>query len=247
MKDSIQELDELVRGADARVTFDRGRDITKPCTFCGKPPEMAHDLVDLGTYGNGEMLTRPVCAGCMPVARLKASKNSGETAGTGVPQGARAVGMCSDGRRSERGAPAAARESVGDQEVAPAVSSGSIESVSPVCRACSECDGQHHWLAHADDPAETASDWGGYICKHCDARCDMCERCSSPAFPNVRSCEGETLLCEECVLEPYVCPGCYTVGGGPCAPGCIDAEIEADREDARARCQYERDDDEVEG
>jgi hypothetical protein len=26
---------------------------------------------------------------------------------------------------------------------------------------------------------------------------------------------------------PYVCPGCYTVGGGPCAPGCIDAEIEA--------------------
>lgn len=29
--------------------------------------------------------------------------------------------------------------------------------------------------------------------------------------------------------EPYVCPGCYAVDA-PCAPGCIDAAIEADRE-----------------
>lgn len=37
---------------------------------------------------------------------------------------------------------------------------------------------------------------------------------------------------------PYVCPGCYAVGE-PCYPGCIDAEIEADRE----RERYDYDDD----
>lgn len=35
--------------------------------------------------------------------------------------------------------------------------------------------------------------------------------------------------------EPYVCPGCYAVDG-PCAPGCIDAEIEREREDDHLRC-----------
>lgn len=39
---------------------------------------------------------------------------------------------------------------------------------------------------------------------------------------------------------PYVCPGCYTVGGGPCAPGCIDDEVERERED---EAQRRRDDD----
>lgn len=33
---------------------------------------------------------------------------------------------------------------------------------------------------------------------------------------------------------PCVCPGCHTVGGGPCAPGCVDAEIEAET-DCEAR------------
>lgn len=31
---------------------------------------------------------------------------------------------------------------------------------------------------------------------------------------------------------PIVCPGCYAVGPEPCAPGCIDAEIAQEREDA---------------
>jgi hypothetical protein len=35
--------------------------------------------------------------------------------------------------------------------------------------------------------------------------------------------------------EPYVCPGCYAVGGEPCALDCIDAEIRRDREDAYDR------------
>lgn len=29
---------------------------------------------------------------------------------------------------------------------------------------------------------------------------------------------------------PYVCPGCYAVGGERCAPGCIDAEIAREAE-----------------
>lgn len=31
---------------------------------------------------------------------------------------------------------------------------------------------------------------------------------------------------------PYVCPGCYAVGGEKCADWCIDAEIEREREEA---------------
>jgi hypothetical protein len=34
--------------------------------------------------------------------------------------------------------------------------------------------------------------------------------------------------------SPFVCPGCYAVGGERCAPGCIDAEIEAEGERERA-------------
>jgi hypothetical protein len=33
---------------------------------------------------------------------------------------------------------------------------------------------------------------------------------------------------------PVVCPGCHAVNA-PCAPGCIDAEIEKDREERRER------------
>jgi hypothetical protein len=32
---------------------------------------------------------------------------------------------------------------------------------------------------------------------------------------------------------PYVCPGCYAVGGEPCAAYCVDAEIERERENDR--------------
>lgn len=34
---------------------------------------------------------------------------------------------------------------------------------------------------------------------------------------------------------PYVCSGCHAVGGEPCLPGCIDAELEAEREDDSRR------------
>jgi len=39
---------------------------------------------------------------------------------------------------------------------------------------------------------------------------------------------------------PYVCPGCYAVGGERCAPGCIDAEIEAEHREAIESGNYER-------
>lgn len=52
-------------------------------------------------------------------------------------------------------------------------------------------------------------------------------------------------LCEElptcehfdnCLDEPpFVCPGCYAIGEEPCKPGCIDAEIAAEREERIAR------------
>lgn len=38
-------------------------------------------------------------------------------------------------------------------------------------------------------------------------------------------------------LGPPVCPGCYAVGPDPCAPGCVDAEMAAERE------RYEADED----
>lgn len=40
----------------------------------------------------------------------------------------------------------------------------------------------------------------------------------------------------------YVCPGCHAVDGEPCAPGCIDAAIEAAREE-RERYLDDYDDD----
>lgn len=38
---------------------------------------------------------------------------------------------------------------------------------------------------------------------------------------------------------PYVCPGCHTVGGGPCAPGCIDDEIESEHRHAIETGDYD--------
>jgi hypothetical protein len=35
-----------------------------------------------------------------------------------------------------------------------------------------------------------------------------------------------------CTEAPHVCPGCYAVSGERCAPGCIDAEMEREREEA---------------
>jgi hypothetical protein len=43
--------------------------------------------------------------------------------------------------------------------------------------------------------------------------------------------EAAQRLAEETEEYPYVCPGCHRVNA-PCAPGCIDAEMEQEREDS---------------
>ena len=45
---------------------------------------------------------------------------------------------------------------------------------------------------------------------------------------------------------PYVCPGCYAVGGERCAPGCIDAEIEMQRDEDHRRGAYSSDEEDDE-
>lgn len=74
----------------------------------------------------------------------------------------------------------------------------------------------------------------GDVCAGCSEDCEECEL-------------GEEDLddIEEELDGPYVCPGCHTVGGGPCLPGCIDAEIEAEREHDRNRSEWDYDDEEV--
>lgn len=51
---------------------------------------------------------------------------------------------------------------------------------------------------------------------------------------------------EECEWDdaPFVCPGCHAVGGERCAPDCIDAQIQREREASEweDREEYEPDD-----
>jgi hypothetical protein len=71
--DAVNDLAVLLDSAGARVSFDRGRSNTHPCTFCGKPPADggAHQLLTIGRYISGADLTRPVCSGCDAIARLR--------------------------------------------------------------------------------------------------------------------------------------------------------------------------------
>lgn len=65
--DPVKMLCVALRRSGARVSFDRGRSIAHPCTFCGRTDE-PRNLVTIGRYTSGEELTRPVCARCMPIA-----------------------------------------------------------------------------------------------------------------------------------------------------------------------------------
>lgn len=44
---------------------------------------------------------------------------------------------------------------------------------------------------------------------------------------------------------PYVCHGCHAVGEERCAPGCIDAEIEREREDEQLYGPRDEEEDEA--
>lgn len=71
MDDAVEQLGQFLSEAGATVTFDSGRSISHPCTFCGqlRPP---HKLMTIGTYPSGAALTRPVCGQCEPVAEARA-------------------------------------------------------------------------------------------------------------------------------------------------------------------------------
>lgn len=59
--------EDLLTESGARASFDRGRNITNPCTFCGTPANPTHELRHIGRYPNGNLLTRPVCENCLAI------------------------------------------------------------------------------------------------------------------------------------------------------------------------------------
>lgn len=70
----FREFIDLIARSGVKVTFDPGRSHRNPCTFCGVAPASGiHELVTLGTYLNGEELTRPVCVACLPMVPSKPS------------------------------------------------------------------------------------------------------------------------------------------------------------------------------
>ena len=45
------------------------RNMTHPCTFCGRKPDKGYfRLRDIGRYPGGEVIERPVCEECSPLA-----------------------------------------------------------------------------------------------------------------------------------------------------------------------------------
>ncbi len=69
MTDAIEKLGCALKRSGAKVTLDPGRNITYPCTFCGRAPHAGvYRLRDIGRYPNGDTLTRPVCEECSPLA-----------------------------------------------------------------------------------------------------------------------------------------------------------------------------------
>ncbi len=66
------------------------------------------------------------------------------------------------------------------------------ETPSP-CRRCSECRGEnHHWIEECEEPTPEKPDgWAGYVCKHCEARAEMCISCDGAAEPGHVCTDGE--------------------------------------------------------
>lgn len=73
MSKAFDELCNIIESAGLKLTFDRGRNNTLPCTFCGSL-EGPRELVALGTYYQGDVLSRPVCVACLPIANLRTKR-----------------------------------------------------------------------------------------------------------------------------------------------------------------------------
>jgi hypothetical protein len=69
VKDATKRLTEALRKSGAVPTLDPGRNMTHPCTFCGRKPDKGYfRLRDIGRYPGGEIIERPVCEDCSPLA-----------------------------------------------------------------------------------------------------------------------------------------------------------------------------------
>lgn len=66
--DLCDELLALLKEAGINPSFDMGRNITHPCTYCARS-DVPLELVTIGTYFDGSSLTRPVCGECLPMVR----------------------------------------------------------------------------------------------------------------------------------------------------------------------------------
>lgn len=72
MPDAVDELVDLLKSCNARVTLDPDRNFTHPCFRCGTQERPRH-LVDVGVwtmdvYGGmkaGDPITRPMCDECI--------------------------------------------------------------------------------------------------------------------------------------------------------------------------------------
>lgn len=74
-EDFANQLAKALDSAGARLTFDRGRNNTHPCTFCGeRQPGVTLRLMTIGRYLDGNGLTRPVCPKCEPTAQKRMAK-----------------------------------------------------------------------------------------------------------------------------------------------------------------------------
>lgn len=68
------------------------------------------------------------------------------------------------------------------------------ELTARACRACSECDGNHHF---SESGLEIPG--GGtafFTCKHCPARAHVCEQCDGPIFPITGAA-----ICRNCTAD----------------------------------------------
>lgn len=64
--DPIKMLGVALERSGRRVSFDLGRDYTKPCTCCATTTER-RELVAIGRYPNGSRIERPACLRCRVV------------------------------------------------------------------------------------------------------------------------------------------------------------------------------------
>jgi len=62
MSDAIHDLTELLREAGMTPTFDRMRDITRPCIICGEDEQPSRNLYVV--IINDRQYRRPLCPGC---------------------------------------------------------------------------------------------------------------------------------------------------------------------------------------